>query len=1098
MMVGMVVETRTRLIWAIALAAVFTVGFVAPALRAESPSPEDAELFEKKIRPILVDKCQKCHGSQRQKGGLRLDSREAAFKGGETGPVIIVGHPEKSELVRAVNYEADGFQMPPTGKLDADSIAVLTDWVRRGAPWPATAPGVVSQRPPSRFDFAERAKHWSFQPLRPGVPPSGAQTSWASNPVDRFLASRLNEAGLTPAPAADRRTLLRRITFDLTGLPPTPQEIGDFLADDSATAYEKAVERLLASPHYGVRWGRHWLDLVRFAETYGHEFDFDIPAVWPYRDYVVRSFNDDLPYDALVTEHIAGDLLPSPRRNPHDATNESIIGTAFWWFSQGKQAPVDIRAEQCDTVDNQIDVLGKAFLGLSIACARCHDHKFDAIRTNDYYALAGFLRSSRQQVAFLDDPRPVERFAEWRRTEATHFGEFVAAALAAKPATNWLPSAHSSRSDEADTDPEGILLPWRALRSLTRGEKFAASRIELVKDFNRRIAESRARKRGTVVFEDFAKADFAGWQISGPAFGNRPSQAGDFVPGTTLERPIEQIAPHGAAHSGLISPKLRGSIRSRSFTADKPYIHYHASRYHAGGAQPGPLKAGQLNLIVDGFQILRDPLYGHLSLTVANDAPTRWYTQDVSKLKGERAYIEITDEDDGWIVVDSIIFSDDPHPPERPPNQLIAAILDDAALDSPEKLSARYLKLFNETLSLWKSGKLTEDPHADDRVVILEWLCRQGFEPQNGQTSHELASLLSEWHRQESSFEPAGRVVAMVDGTAENEHVLIRGNHKKPGAELPRRFLEVFGGRPISLTAKGSGRLQLAHEMTGSAAPLLARVLVNRLWQHHFGRGLVAPPDDFGKMGQPPTHRKLLDYLAAEFIRSGWSIKHMQRLMVLSSAYRMSSRDADAKSAAIDPDNRLLHRMPVIRLEAEAIRDSILAVSGRLNERLEGPSIPVHLDEFMTGRGRPAISGPLDGDGRRSVYLAVRRNFLNPMFLAFDYPATATTSGRRGTSNVPAQALSLLNNPFISQQAEEWAKRLTASGEGLRTRSAERPMVDTLYETAFGRLPTKVEQTAARGFLEQQERDHGPAEPWAACSDLCHVLINVKEFIYVE
>jgi hypothetical protein len=1097
MMLGMVVETRTRWIRAIVLAAVFTVGVVTPGLRADNPSPEDAELFEKKIRPILVDKCQKCHGSQRQKGGLRLDSRKAAFKGGETGPVIVVGHPEKSELVRAVNYEADGFQMPPTGKLDADSIAVLTDWVRRGAPWPAEATGAASQRPPSRFDFAERAKHWSFQPLRPGVPPSGAERSWTGNPVDCFLASRLTEAGLTPAPAAGRRTLLRRITFDLTGLPPTTQEIGDFLADDSATAYEKAVERLLASPRYGVRWGRHWLDLVRFAETYGHEFDFDIPAAWPYRDYVVRSFNDDLPYDALVTEHIAGDLLPSPRRNPRDGTNESIVGTAFWWFSQGKQAPVDIRAEQCDTVDNQIDVLGKAFLGLSIACARCHDHKFDAIRTNDYYALAGFVRSSRQQVAFLDDPTPVQQFAKWQRTEATHFGELVAASIATKPPTSWLPNAHPGQNDGADNDPEGILLPWRALRSVTSGDKFAAKRIELAKDFSRRIAECRAQRRGTVVFENFGKPNFVGWQISGPAFGIRPSRAGDFVPGTNVERPIEQMAPHGAAHSGLISPKLRGSIRSRTFTVDKPYIHYRASRQHARGAQTGPLKAGQLNLIVDGFQILRDPLYGHLSLTVANDAPASWYTQDVSKLKGERAYIEITDEDDGWIVVDSIIFSDDPHPPERPPNQLIAALLDDRAIDSPEKLSARYLKLFKETLSLWASGKLAADPHADDRVAVLDWLCRQQHEFVE-QTSHELAAILSEWHRRDATVGPSDRVVAMVDGTADNEHVLIRGNHKKPGAEVSRRFLEVFGGRPISATAPGSGRLQLAHEMTGSAAPLLARVLVNRLWQHHFGRGLVAPPDDFGKMGQPPTHPKLLDYLAAEFIRSGWSIKHMQRLMVLSSAYRMSSRDVDAKSRAVDPDNRLLHRMPVVRLEAEAIRDSILAVSGRLNERLEGPSIPVHLDEFMTGRGRPAISGPLDGDGRRSIYLAVRRNFLNPMFLAFDYPATATTAGRRGTSNVPAQALSLLNNPFIAQQAEGWAKRLAATGKGLRTRSAERSMIDTLYETAFGRLPTSVEQAAAGDFLEQQERDHGPAESWAAYSDLCHVLINVKGFIYVD
>jgi hypothetical protein len=628
------------------------------------------------------------------------------------------------------------------------------------------------------------------------------------------------------------------------------------------------------------------------------------------------------------------------------------------------------------------------------------------------------------------------------------------------------------------------------LGPLAPGPEFVANRIALAKDLQARMAADCEPMRGTVVFEDFKKPDFAGWQVSGPAFGRRPSRAGDFVPGADLEHPIAQVA-HSGAHSGLISPKLRGSIRSKSFTVEKPYIHYFASRHHASGAGSRPLKSGQLNLVVDGFQFIRDPLYGQLSLGVASDAPAAWHTQDVSKLLRERAYIEIVDEDDGWIVVESIIFSDNPRSPARPTNQLIAGLVDDNALDSPNKLAARYVGLFRETLDLWKSGKLAADRHANDRVAILNWLRRLRFDLLPAQTSHELASLLSEWHHRESQAEPAERVVAMVDGTAENEHVLIRGNHKKPGTEVPRRFLELFGSRPIAASVAGSGRLQVAHEMTGSATPLLARVLVNRLWQHHFGRGLVNPPDDFGKMGQPPTHPELLDYLATELIRSGWSIKHMQRLLVLSSAYRMSSRDADPKSASLDPDNRLLHRMPVVRLEAEAIRDSILAVSGRLNERLEGPSVPVHLDEFMTGRGRPAVSGLLDGDGRRSIFLAVRRNFLNPMFLAFDYPATATTAGRRGTSNVPAQALALLNNPFVLQQAERWAKR--------QTKIAANPhLIDALYETAFGRPPSSVETAAARQFLEQQEATRPPDKPWQGCADLCHVLMNVKEFIYVE
>jgi Protein of unknown function (DUF1549)/Protein of unknown function (DUF1553)/Planctomycete cytochrome C len=1082
-MAVMMVETGTRLIWAVTLAELVLIGTLAPGLRADSQSPEGIEFFEKKVRPILVEKCEKCHGSQRQKGGLRLDSRQAAFTGGETGPVIVSGHPEKSELVKAVNYEADGFQMPPTGKLDADSISVLTDWVRRGAPWPETAAAGSSSGSNARFNFAERAKHWSFQPLHSGAPPRTADKDWARNPIDTFLASRLRQANLSPSPAADRRTLLRRITFDLTGLPPTPGEINEFLADRSVDAYERVVERLLASPHYGVRWGRHWLDLVRFAETYGHEFDFEKPPAWPYRDYVVRALNGDVPFDLFVTEHVAGDLLPNPRRDPATARNESIIGTAFWWLGQGKHSPVDIRAEQCDTIDNQIDVFGKAFLGLSIACARCHDHKFDPIRAQDYYALAGILRSSREQVAFLADARPVEQFAAWRQTEETRFRQLVAKELR--------PHAHFDLS-ASEPDPDGVLTAWRKLASLPAGPQFIAARNQLAQQLR---ASDAGPRPGEILFEDFSKPDFSGWHVSGPAFGHQPSRAGDVVVGDSAEHPVAQIAPHGAAHSGLISPALCGSIRSRSFTVEKPFIHYRASRHHATEAPQRELKSGQLNVIVDGFQIVRAPLWGQLSLTVENDAPTRWYTQDVSKVRGERAYIEIADEDDGWIVVDSIVFSDSPQPPTQRPNRLAAALLDDPNVDRPERLAACYQRLFAETIERWANGSLASDPDAAERAAILEWLCHRRIEAADIREIPELASLISDWHRRDEQVAPDDRVVAMVDGTAENEHVLIRGNHKKLGAAVPRRFLELFGAHPIATTERGSGRLQVADEMTHLSAPLLARVIVNRLWQHHFGRGLVIPPDDFGKMGQPPTHPELLDYLAAELIRSGWSLKHLQRLMVLSSAYRMSSREthpsANSRAIVVDPDNRLLHRMPVVRLEVEAIRDAILAVSGRLNEQLAGPSIPVHLDEFMTGRGRPRVSGPLDGEGRRSIYLAVRRNFLNPLFLAFDYPATMTTAGRRGTSNVPAQALSLLNNPFVQQQSLAWAKRQLGSAD-------RRSLVDALYESAFARPASGSERAAAAEFLQEQSTANSPARELSACADLCHVLINVKEFIYIE
>jgi hypothetical protein len=1073
-------------------AAVLNLALSATSCCAESPTGASAEFFEKKVRPLLVEKCHRCHGPAMQKGGLRLDSREGLLKGGESGPVVNPGHPEKSELVRAINYEADGFQMPPTGKLDAESIGALTEWVRQGAPWPEHS-AVGASKASAGMDFAQRARHWSFQPLSTSVPPRIAEPTWPRNPVDAFLSSRLEGAGCRHANLADRRTLLRRITFDLIGLPPTPDEIHAFLQDDSPRAYEKVVDRLLASPHYGVRWGRHWLDLVRYAETLGHEFDYPIAEAWRYRDYVVRALNDDVPYDQFVTEHIAGDLISNPRRKLRDGTNESVIGTAFWWFGQGVHSPVDLRVEECDRLDNQIDVMGKAFLGLSIACARCHDHKFDPIRAQDYYALTGFLRSSRQQLAFLDDPHPIDEFTRWRDACGPRYHELVEGVL----------SPHSW-SEGAEDDE--ILRPWRELKSVQAGAPFRARRKKLAGEMNRRNDLAGIQEDRNSRFDDFRSSSFGVWNASGAAFGNRPSRAGDLVV-TPAEHPRLEFAEPESAHSGLLSPKLKGALRSPSFTIEKPFIHYRATRHGADSGPERPYKSGQLNLVVDGFQIIREPLYGQLSLAVANDAPASWYTQRVAKLIGSRAYIEILDEDDGWISVDAIRFSDDATPPVDRPNELVQALLNDSSIDSYAKLTAAYEKLFTETVTSWKSGRLTDDRFAKARIAVLNSRCRH-LVPQDSPAGRQLVGLLDDFSRRESTFPSGARVVALADGSGENDRVLIRGNPKKAGDEVPRRFLEVFEGAPIPTTAAGSGRLELAQALTGRAAPLVARVIVNRLWHHHFGRGIVPSTDDFGKMGEAPSHPELLDYLAGELIRSGWSIKHVQRLLVTSAAYQMSSGEPDARAATLDPENRLLHRARTKRLEAETIRDSILAVSGRLKEQLEGPSVNVHLDDFMTGRGRPAGSGPLDGDGRRSIYLEVRRNFLSPLFLAFDFPIPATTAGRRAQSNVPAQALSLLNHPFVAQQAHICAKRILSERSQAPSSLAvpdDRRHSDgngddrlsRLYETAFARLPSSEERQLAKEFL-RSATSIGQSGNERAWDELCHVLLNVKEFLYVN
>jgi hypothetical protein len=959
----------------VALLASMPVAGLDEALAGDDPAAVD--FFESKVRPLLVNRCQSCHGGGKAKGGLRLDSRPAAMTGGDTGPAIVPGKPDESLMVEAIKY-GEALQMPPKSKLPADEIAVITRWVEQGALWPvgldSTASGQVKP-----FNLRERAGHWSLRPVKDPAIPEVKDVDWPINPVDRFVLAKLEAKGLKPAVDADKRTLIRRLTFDLIGLPPKPEEVEAFVADGSPDAYEKLVDRHLANPHYGERWGRHWLDLVRFAETSGHEFDYDIPLAYRYRDYVIRAFNADVPYNQFVVEHLAGDLLPEPRRDPATGTNESTLGTGFFRLHEGVHSPVDLKEDGASKFDNQIDVLGKAFLGLTIACARCHDHKFDAISTKDYYALNGILASSRHTLAFLDPP--------------SKFGPKLAELEAIR----------------------------RQVADLCRGEAKAP-----------RAAEAGS---ADVVFETFDGPSYAGWFVQGDAFGQGPTRAGDWR--IKADR-VEALEP-GVADSGAIADKLRGVLRSKTFTLTKPYIHYLAKG-----------QGGRIDLVVNGFEKIRAPIYGDLVQDV-NSPNFAWTSMDVAQWVGHQAYIEIDDgatvdftggqsvirDGGGSIAVDEIRFAD------RPPQPVTAPRVAEAKL--PE-----------------------------DRLRALQ-------------------PFLARYREVESSLPKPTLGQALTDGSGMDARVHVRGSTKTLGEVAPRRFLEVFAdpATPAPPSTDGSGRLELARRMVEPTNPLTPRVLVNRLWHHHFGRGIVPSVDDFGAMGRTPTHPELLDYLASRFVASGWSIKAMHRLIVTSRTYRMSSR-LDPEADRLDPSNELWHRRDVRRLEAEVIRDAVLAVSGRLDPTLYGPSVAPHLTPFMEGRGRPGHSGPLDGDGRRSLYIDVRRNFLTPMLLAFDYPTPASTMGRRNVSNVPAQALTLMNDPFLVQQARVWADRTRKDPAVPATESVER-----MYREAFGRPPGDDERAAALGFLDEQAKAYGKADDPRAWADLAHVLFNVKEFVAV-
>jgi len=1016
------------------LLAIATIALIADSsainVRGDEPqfTPEQLEFFENRVRPLLAERCQKCHNSEDRKGNFVLDSRENLLKGGDTGPAVVPGENEAGSLIEAVRYGADGYQMPPDGKLADTDIATLEEWVRMGAPWPGGVAAAASAAP---FDLERRAQHWSFQPLQHPSPPVVRNSEWPQTPVDRFLLHRLEAAGLSPARETDRATWIRRAYLDVIGLPPTPQEVAEFVGDPDPDAQAQIIERLLASPHYGERWGRHWLDLVRYAESRGHEFDYDVANPWHYRDYVIRALNDDLPYDRFVVEHVAGDLLPTTtngtdttrwaaRRHPETAANESVVATGFWFLGEWVHSPVDIRQEEAERFANMIDVYSKTFLGLTVACARCHDHKFDPITQQDFYSLQSYLQSSVYRQALyetMDHNRDVAQRLEALRTEVT---------AALRPVL-----------DEIAKPPAADVIP-------VSGEVKLPESAEVIVDY--------AQPGAALLAE-------------GGVFGTRVVQPGEIRLSGDPQHPIAGIATVAAVERD----PLWNGVGVAEGTADDPGRLEGWRR--AGRTLRTPtfeitrkklfvLISGGCNTyaVVDSHATINGPLHGGLIKEHPATDGWRWIEHDVARYIGHRAQLEIVLRGDEPLKVRQVVQADEPPTLiETPASDLdrLAAFIADPATTGPDADAARA-----------RLGELT-----------APYLARQ-------------QALLAEI-RSQSAATPA-----MAESTSEEEYVFIRGNWKTPGESAPRRFLEVFH-RPSSIDHRPSStRLDLAAQMVDSdQTPILPRVIVNRIWQHYFGRGLAPSSDDFGHMGQPPSHPELLDWLANELVTHDWSLKHIHRLILLSAAYRMTSDAESGPADEVDPLNTLLHRMPLKRLEGEIVRDQLLALSGRLDSRLYGRSVPVHLTSFLEGRGKPKESGPVDGDGRRSLYIAVRRNFPEPFLQAFDFPNPHSSIGRRSVSNVPAQALALMNNPFVVQQAQTWAARVLSETPQARIHTR----IAALYESAFARAPTEHELQAGEAFLARQSQEYNcSADDQTVWNDYCHVLINVKEFVFVR
>jgi hypothetical protein len=938
----------------------YTIAFVLasiPALAQAPASSGGADFFENKVRPVLAENCYDCHTSA-ESGGLRVDTRENLLKGGRSGPAVLPGDPDKSLLIQAVTQTGD-LKMPKGGKLKPQEIQALTDWVKMGAPWPETAKAAPVHTSPKYVITPEQRAFWSFQPLKELPAPAVKEKSWAKTNIDRFVLAKLEAEGLKPVAGADRRTLIRRASLDLIGLPPSPEEVDAFVGDKSLNAYEKVVDRLLASPQYGERWGRHWLDVARYAEDDVRGLDpkdrgyMPFRGAYVYRDWVIKAFNDDMPFDLFVKAQLAGDLLDDKFREKTIA-GTAVLGQAPWWWDQAE--PVQGRA---DERNERIDMVTRGLLGLTVACARCHDHKYDPISQKDYYALAG---------VFLN----------------TTYKEYPVASAAETAA-------------------------WE------KQQKKIDEREEVLDEF----LDQQSKLQAEMLAQKTSKYLVAAWQVTGePKKKAAEAAAEQKVDPEMLERWIKFLAR---------PPKHYGYLRDWQ------------DMVKSGGT------IEQAQFLADNFQ--------NLVLSVLAEAKQLKEENDITKAK---AGVRKKPRRDAY-------------PNEFETKDQFCPGCDLELKTMPIERTNLYLDVFLADLDS------DSDTKPDPGLLSLhDWSLERHF---SAEVSEHVATLRAEIE----VLKKALPQYPFLHGATENEtmrtmHVNVRGNANNLGDEVPQRFLAVLSAKddPAPFT-KGSGRLELADAV--AASPLASRVIVNRVWKWHFGSGIVDTPDNFGKMGERPSDPDLLEYLTKSFADHGMSIKKLQREIMLSAVYQLSTA-ASAENSDKDPANRLYWRANRHRLDAEAIRDSVLFAAGTLDlKKAGGPSTDFADDNF-----------------RRTVYCKVSRYRLDNYLQVFDFPNPSFTAEQRFTTNVPLQRLYFMNSSFVYQQAEALAKRVYDEG-------SDDARIRKTYRILFGRMPTEAETKVGLEFLQAHPEAPGSqimGQPSTAWKEYTRVLLSSNEFEFVN
>jgi cytochrome c553 len=910
---------------------------------AAAPPSEHVEFFEQHVRPLLAEKCWSCHGSQKQQGGLRLDSRAALLKGNDSGPGIDMQNRAASRILQVIAYSGDDVQMPPQGKLPDQQVASIIRWVELGAPWPEK---VATPHSTAGANGSATQNHWAYQPMRSAEPPTVGNIDRVQTPIDAFIVSALDAQGLSIAPPAKRATFIRRATLDLWGLPPTYAEVQEFVHDDRPDAVDRLIDRLLASPRYGERWARYWLDIARYADTKGYVFTAEprYPYAYTYRDYVIDAFNADKPYDRFVLEQLAADQL--------EQIDSPKTLAALGFLTVGRR----FLNKNEDIIDDRIDVVCRGLMALTVGCARCHDHKFDPVPTADYYSLYGVFASCSEP-----DDLPI-------------IGE---------------------PSERAEHE--------KFVEELTKRQQKLA-------DFEQKTRDNVGQECRTKIT---AYLELVVQPVpSNPRNAFRSLSTGDPRP-QIVQRWRDYLNVRAKSHDPVFGPWRQWADKTGDEFASA------VQSWCADAIQPGRFDAGddRVNLLV------RQALLEHAPSTPV----------ELARVYGG-LLAEVHQHWKTWK----------------------AEHAEATALADPNEEELRQL--------LYADGTPT--------VLAAEDAKSRIFNRAERDKQRELQKQIDAWQATSAGAPPRAMVLRDQQRPME-PRVFIRGNSGRPGPQVPRQFLEVVAGPERKPFAHGSGRLELGQAIVDRNNPLTARVIVNRVWQNHFGKGLVRTPGDFGVRGEAPTHPELLDYLALRLIDSGWSLKELHREIMSSAAYQQSSVGDATTAKTVDPENRLLWQMPRRRLDLEAVRDSWLAAASALDER-------------NGGRPFDSISDPQQH--RRTIYGLVNRNDLPGVFRVFDFADPDASAPERPQTTVPQQALFGMNSTFLRENA----RRLAAGIPNDATNDAER--VAALYRQALSRDPDSLEREQALDFV----RTAGTEGKMSAWERLAQVLLLTNEFAFVD